>query len=78
MLKIHLLMVRIRAIIKRKNASSSLCSHYDLDGSNDGSDDLSLHVGRGGVPDSQTKKSSYDEAVTNILIERVGARDASE
>ena len=78
MLKMHLLMVRIRAIIKRNIASSSLCSHYNLDGSNDGSDDLSLYVGRGGVPDSQTKKSSYGGVVTNRLIERVGARDASE
>ena len=71
-------MVMIRAIIKRKNASSSLCSHYDLDEPNDGSDDLSLYVGRSGILDSQTKKSSYSGVVTNRLIERVGARDASE
>ena len=71
-------MVMIRAIIKRKNASSSLCSHYDLDEPNDGSDDLSLYVSRGGIPDSQTKKSTDGRVVTNRLIERVGARDASE
>ena len=40
MLKMDFLMVMIRAIINSKNASSSLCSHYDIDGPNDGGDDM--------------------------------------
>ena len=56
------------------------CSHYDLDGPNDGSDDLHLYLGRDDVQRygvirvwmmtySQTKKSSDEGVVTNGLIE---------